>query len=627
MASIIVMMVIAACDKFDEDAFNSPIDILCNEGKQIFANDSNAFLDRDGNGIADYYDHPELYRPKDTIPPTITVLEGDTVRIPFGDPEDKLSYYLEKIRVQDNAGGPYTILAPSHNVELFVTNETSAPYVITYIAQDSSGNIANAYRYVIIFQPNTDDVVAPIITLLDTVYIVEGNPFIDPGAQAWDNVDGTINPTKITKTGTVDNMKVGVYLITYSVSDNAGNVAEKIRTVIVQPNDGTDLIPPQVTLNGEDTVVIPEGTSIADFMNSWVDPKATAIDNRDGDISANIEVSPPQQLSNQYWIKSYTAKDAANNSASVTRVFKIEGGTVTNYPVITLTFPDSTIQLVIGSTGSAVWSEPGYAASDPDDGDLTSEVVVDSSDLVAHLTTIGHYEVIYTVTNTAGLTVQKRRPVDVVDNPYDIVKPEITLSGRNPDTVLVKSSANYVEPGFTAIDNKDGDITDNVSVTYTVNMDKIGKYTATYIVADAATNSTTVKRTIWVVRDTLTSDLMVRYAVPAEDPLPAMSNKQYKHYEIDGEGPDLSVITTMSLSWRPEANTIDAFQLQFSEAVGGMYNIDLRNSPNTFNETGPTLTIRNVDIEGFSGTYYVTIIEDEFIWVHEDGDFAIIWQP
>ena len=621
MVSIIVMMVIAACTKFDEDAFNNPIDILCNEGKQVFANDSNAFLDRDGNGIADYYDHPELYRPKDTIPPTIKVLGGDTVRIPFGDDNDKLSYYLEQIEVHDNDGGPYTILAPSHNVELFVPNENSTPYVITYTAQDSSGNIANAYRYVIIFQPSTDDTEPPIITLVDTVYLVEGNAFVDPGAQAWDKVDGTINPTRITKSGTVDNMTVGVYLITYSVSDDAGNIATKVRTVIVQPNDGTDLIPPQITLNGEDTVTIPDGTSITEFMNSWSDPGATATDNRDGNITANIEASPLQQLSNQYWIKSYTAKDAANNSASVTRVFKIEGGTVTNYPVITLTFPDSTIQLVIGSTGRAVWNEPGYAASDPDDGDLTDDVVVDSSDLVANLMNIGHYEVVYTVSNTAGLTVQKRRPVDVVDNPYDIVKPEITLSGRNPDTVLVKSSANYVEPGFTAIDNKDGDITDNVSVTYTVNMNKIGKYTATYIVADAATNSTTVKRTIWVVRDTLTSDIKVRYGVPAEDPLPTI-DLQFTHHEIDGEGPDLSAITSMKISWNMTQKQIYDFSMQ------GQNYIDLKSKiSHNFDEASPTLTLRSTGITGLDGTYYVTLIEDEFIWVHEDGDFAIIWQP
>lgn len=85
--------------------------------------------------------------------------------------------------------------------------------------------------------------------------------------------------------------------------------------------------------------------------------------------------------------------------------------------------------------------------------------------------------------------------LDFSDMP-DTERPVITLSGNNPFDMDQFTS--YVEPGFTATDNKDGDITANVVVIGTVDTATVGSYTLTYSVSDAAGNQATATRTVRV---------------------------------------------------------------------------------------------------------------------------------
>jgi hypothetical protein len=85
--------------------------------------------------------------------------------------------------------------------------------------------------------------------------------------------------------------------------------------------------------------------------------------------------------------------------------------------------------------------------------------------------------------------------LDFSDMP-DTENPVITLRGSNPFDMDQFTS--YVEPGYSAIDNKDGDITANVVVTGRVDTAIVGTYLLTYSVADAAGNRATVTRTVRV---------------------------------------------------------------------------------------------------------------------------------
>lgn len=78
----------------------------------------------------------------------------------------------------------------------------------------------------------------------------------------------------------------------------------------------------------------------------------------------------------------------------------------------------------------------------------------------------------------------------------DIGKPEITLV--DGDTITLPINEKYIEPGFTAIDNYDGDITDKVKVEGEVDHTKAGRYTIKYSVTDEHGNSQLAKRFIEV---------------------------------------------------------------------------------------------------------------------------------
>ena len=64
--------------------------------------------------------------------------------------------------------------------------------------------------------------------------------------------------------------------------------------------------------------------------------------------------------------------------------------------------------------------------------------------------------------------------------------PTITLAGQTNMTVPVNTT--YADPGYTATDNYDGDLTGNVTVTGTVDATKIGTYTIYYDVSDSSGN-------------------------------------------------------------------------------------------------------------------------------------------
>jgi len=80
------------------------------------------------------------------------------------------------------------------------------------------------------------DTIPPEISLLgdDTIDLIVGQAYVEPGANAIDDVDGDISGN-IVITGSVDTNTVGTYYIYYNVSDNAGNpAAEVTRTVNVK---------------------------------------------------------------------------------------------------------------------------------------------------------------------------------------------------------------------------------------------------------------------------------------------------------------------------------------------------------------------------------------------------------
>lgn len=123
-----------------------------------------------------------------------------------------------------------------------------------------------------------------------------------------------------------------------------------------------------------------------------------------------------------------------------------------------------------------------------DNEDKSELLKVDTSNL--DLKNIGEYVVKYYVIYNEKRYEQLQKIIVV-----DKTKPEIELDGKNI-TILINEK--YEEPGYKAIDNYDGDITDKVKKEDDIDNTKEGTYKITYSVSDKSGNSTTVTREVIV---------------------------------------------------------------------------------------------------------------------------------
>lgn len=97
----------------------------------------------------------------------------------------------------------------------------------------------------------------PVVTLTGsaTVQLTVGDSWTDPGATAEDDTDGDLTG-EIQETGSVDTAIAGLYTLTYSVTDAAGNTGSVSRLVSVlaatstsPATDSTASAPPSSAAN------------------------------------------------------------------------------------------------------------------------------------------------------------------------------------------------------------------------------------------------------------------------------------------------------------------------------------------------------------------------------------------
>ncbi len=103
--------------------------------------------------------------------------------------------------------------------------------------------------------------------------------------------------------------------------------------------------------------------------------------------------------------------------------------------------------------------------------------------------------------------------VDVPDY-VDTMPPVINLAGENPLTIEQGNA--FVEPGFTALDNVDGDLTALVAVNGTVDVNTVGSYVLNYSVSDTAGNTGFANRTVNVTMAGATENVTLGKAAVAE---------------------------------------------------------------------------------------------------------------
>lgn len=236
-----------------------------------------------------------------------------------------------------------------------------------------------------------------------------------------------------------------------------------------------DTTPPTITLSGNNDITVYQD-------NTWTEPGYSAIDDSDGDISSNVIISGSVNTAilGNYTLR-YNVSDAAGNAASeaVRTVHVVEQPIDTTPPTITLFGEVNTVITI-----DTVFIEPGYSADDNFDGNITSRVIVIGS---VDSSVIGETTLQYEVSDNAGNKTIVIRSVFVVEEPVDTTPPAISLSGNSSMTLVVGDA--YLEPGYSATDDVDGDISAQVMITGSVNTNIAGNYTLRYNVSDAAGNA------------------------------------------------------------------------------------------------------------------------------------------
>ncbi len=322
------------------------------------------------------------------------------------------------------------------------------------------------------------DTVPPVVTLIgsDTVTLEAGPaPYTDAGATAQDDRDGVLTPT-ITSNN-VNPAVPGSYQVVWSATDAAMNTGSATRTVNV-----IDTTSPVIAVLGDNPASVEAG-------DSYSDPGATATDFVDGDLSSAIATTGSVDTAT---VGSYTlfydvADSAGNAAATATRVVNVVD---TTPPVITLIGPASlTVEAAVP------YVDQGATASDIAAGDLTASIVTVNN---VNVSTPGVYTVTYNVTDPSNnAAAEVIRTVTVVDT----TAPVISLIGPSPLTV--EAGATYVDPGATASDAVDGDLTSSIVVTNNVKPGVAGQYTVIYNVSDSSGNAASpVARQVSVVDTT-----------------------------------------------------------------------------------------------------------------------------
>jgi hypothetical protein len=445
---------------------------------------------------------------QDTTKPVITLTGDATVTH-----EAATSYSDDGATWTDTLDGNGTLVAIGS-----VNVNAPGTYVLTYDFTDAAGNAAEQVTRTV----TVVDTTKPVITLTGdaTVTHESATSYTDAGATWTDTLDG--NGT-IVAVGTVNENLPGAYVLTYDFTDAAGNTADQItRTVTVQ-----DTTKPVITLTGDAAVTHEAATAYADAGATWTD----TLDGNGTLVavgSVNVNVNAPGA-----YVLSYDFTDTAGNAADqVTRTVTVLDTTI---PVITLT-GDATVT----HEAATSYSDGGSTWTDTLDGNGT----LDTNGTVNPLLP-GVYSLAFGVADAAGNTADEvTRTVTVVDT----TKPVISLEGNA--TIRHRVWRPYLDPGASASDTLDGNLTNKISTTNPVDASVPGSYEVSYAVSDAAGNAATVVTRSVVVFNEAPSNLLLSNAsieenLPSgtligtfstEDPDDSEGSKSYVYAKVSGNG-------------------------------------------------------------------------------------------
>jgi len=331
----------------------------------------------------------------------------------------------------------------------------------------------------------------PTITLIgaDTVYIEQNAtpPYVTLGATANDPSQGDIT-ADLTMTTDLDQTLPGIYYEVYNVADASANPAATVTRVIYVVSDQTA---PVITVNGAADTTIEVGTP-------WLDLGASALDNKEGDLSNAIVTSGVVDFNvlGDYIITYAVQDNQGNASTSIRTVHVVD----TELPVIENAAADKSnacwvVEVQLQNIFADITSVTDNYNNLTNGLTFTANPASPQGGAAVDTRFQGTASVIYTATDESGnVTTQC---IDYVVRDY--IAPDIDL--RTLDVINHRVNTPYSPVAATASDNLYS--SSQISLTTTSNVDAyaLGTYQDTYTATDAAGNVSTKVRTVNVIDD------------------------------------------------------------------------------------------------------------------------------
>jgi len=429
------------------------------------------------NTVGEFEDYA-LILANDNLPPTITLIGSDTVRVEKA--ATKTACYNEV------AGNTYKASDPTEGdmtskVKVKTDLDCTAPgiYTFEFNLEDASGNKAiTKVRTVIVALDKT----APVLTLNDndTIIIEQCDTYKEAGAVAIDANDGNLTSAIKIDGKVIDNV-VGNYLLTYTVKDAQSNTASIKRLVIVR-----DTKAPSIKLLNDD---IKDNSTIDVQIGSVFVDQVYAVDPCNGAILINKTPGfkgPVNTNERGTYAITYTSSDPSGNKA-------IQNGYVINYRVDDYIAPEinlNTSDTVIHDVNDAYFSRGVTVTDNYYDKSQISVTKVGKVDPYK----LGTYVETYTATDASGNSITKQRFIKVVDR----VAPTVTA----PPVSACVGQPFWAMSGLILRDNyyASGDLAPLVKVLgHNVNIYEAGVYFINYSLTDPSGNEATiVSRTVYV---------------------------------------------------------------------------------------------------------------------------------
>ena len=330
------------------------------------------------------------------------------------------------------------------------------------------------------------DTLAPVITLNGAANITlnQNETYVELGATAIDERDGNVS---VAISGNVDTSTIGTYTITYTTQDIAGNSSSKKRTInVVLP---PDTMAPVITLNGAANITLNQN-------ETYIELGATAIDDRDGNVSVAISGNVDTATVGTYTI-TYAAIDTAGNGSNITRTINVVLLEDTTPPIITLN-GEADITIIQGDT----YTELGAIAVDDRDGNIS---VVISGDVNTSI--VATYAITYTAQDTAKNKAIATRTISVIKNEDDngtleLVEGDYQFPSLKNDLIHIRVNPFGAGSYWSNKGNIDFDSDRNMSENYIY--DYFTKSDEKLIITATPKNNTKIRA--WIGCDAISTD-------------------------------------------------------------------------------------------------------------------------